>query len=246
MAQQKGYGQFCPIARAAEILAERWTPLIVRELLCGSVRFSDLQRGVPRMSTALLSARLKGLEHAGIIERHRAENGRGWEYRLTGAGRELFPIIEGMGNWAQRWVRDDLVADENLDPDLLMWDVRRWVTTDHMPDRRRFVVQFEFSGVHRTRRRYWLVLERGHTDLCVKDPGFEVDVFVFSSIRTLTEVWLGHASLDRAIRDEALRLDGARKDIDAFKRSFALSMFAPAGREAPGRSARSIGAATSG
>ncbi len=124
MAREKGYGQFCPVARAAELLTERWVPLIVRELLSGSVRFNDLQRGVPRMSPALLSKRLKELEHGGIIESRPAPSGRGSEYHLTKAGAELSPILEGMGLWAQRWVRDDLVESENLDPDLLMWDIR--------------------------------------------------------------------------------------------------------------------------
>src|SRR5690606_4948188 len=105
-----GYGQFCPVSRAAEILAERWTPLVVRELLCGSTRFNDLQRGVPRMSPALLTRRLRELEHAGIVERRAATRGAGSEYHLTAAGEELRPVIEAMGLWAQRWMRDELVA----------------------------------------------------------------------------------------------------------------------------------------
>jgi DNA-binding HxlR family transcriptional regulator len=150
MAESKGYGQFCPVAQAAQVLAERWTPLVVRELICGSVRFNDLQRGVPRMSSSLLSRRLKELEYAGIVERRPAAKGRGSEYHLTDAGRELFPIVEGMGLWAQRWLRRELVAEENLDPDLLMWDIRRCVTAEGLPpdviaSERRFVVRIPDS-----------------------------------------------------------------------------------------------------
>ncbi|MDH3737762.1 MAG: helix-turn-helix transcriptional regulator, partial [Alphaproteobacteria bacterium] len=122
MAGKKGYGQYCPISRAAEILTERWVPLVVRELCCGSTRFGQLQSGLPRMSSALLSTRLKELEYSGIVVRRPLEKGRGSEYHLTEAGKALFPVLESMGIWAQQWVRDDLVAPENLDPDLLMWD----------------------------------------------------------------------------------------------------------------------------
>jgi DNA-binding HxlR family transcriptional regulator len=237
MTQKKGYGQFCPVARAAEILAERWTPLLVRELLAGSVRFNDLQRGVPRMSSSLLSRRLKELEFAGIIERRRAEKGRGWEYHLTGAGRELLPIVEGMGLWAQRWSRNDLVVDDNLDPDLLMWDIRRNVSAEGMPADRRFTVRFEFSGVPRSRRRYWIVFDHGEADLCAKDPGFEVDLYLTAKLRGLVEVWLGHVSLDRALRAGDLELEGSRQDLRRFRDWFALSLFAEAGRQPPGQAA---------
>jgi DNA-binding HxlR family transcriptional regulator len=223
MAQHKGYGQFCPVSRAAEILAERWTPLVVRELLCGSVRFNDLQRGVPRMSSALLSRRLKELEYAGIVERRPAEKGRGQEYHLTEAGRDLFPILDGMGLGAQRWARNDLTADENLDPDLLMWDIRRRVTAEGIPADRRFVVLFQLSGVPVNRRRYWVVFDHGEADLCIKDPGYEVDLYVSAQLRTLTQIWLGHVTIGEAVRDERLSFDGARGDIEAFASWFALS-----------------------
>lgn len=229
-----GYGQFCPVSRAAEILAERWTPLVVRELLCGSRRFNDLRRGVPRMSTALLSRRLKDLEHAGIVERRRSDSDRSSEYHLTEAGRELFPLVEGMGLWAQRWVRDDLTRDENLDPVLLMWDIRRTVTGDGMPEGRRFVVGFELAGVPSKRGRYWLVFDDGEVDLCQKDPGFEVDLWVSAHVRTLTQIWLGHLSLENALREDMLRLEGSQQDAKAFRSWFALSLFAEAGRQPPG------------
>jgi DNA-binding HxlR family transcriptional regulator len=237
MGTRKGYGQFCPVARAAEILAERWVPLVVRELLCGSVRFNDLQRGVPRMSSALLSRRLKELEHAGIIRRRPAQSGRGSEYHLTDAGRELLPILEGMGNWAQRWVRDDLVVSDNLDPDLLMWDIRRRVIASGVETDRRVVTQFEFSGVPVSRRRYWLMFDRGDADLCMKDPGFDPDIFLAGHVRALVEVWLGHVTLDKALAEEKLQIDGDKAEVKRFRDWFALSTFAGAGREAPGAGA---------
>lgn len=235
MTQQKGYGQFCPISRAAEILAERWTPLVVRELICGSVRFNDIQRGVPRMSSALLSRRLKELEYSGMVERRPAQKGTGWEYHLTAAGQELLPVLKGMGEWAQRWVRSDLTEDQNLDPDLLMWDVRRNVTAQAVQGDKRFVVLFQYDGVPVAKRRYWLVFEGDTTDLCIKDPGFDVDLYVSSHLRTMVQIWLGHQTIRQALREEKLKLDGSRKDIKAFESWFALSVFAPSGREKPGK-----------
>lgn len=229
MAGKRGYGQFCPVALAATILAERWMPLVIRELLCGSVRFNDLQRGVPRMSSALLAQRLKQLQFAGIAERRRGENG--FEYHLTPAGRELFPVIREMGLWSQRWLRHDLVDTENLDSDLLMWDIRRNVLGQAPPRASRYVAEFRLSGVPVNRRSYWLVFESDSVDLCYRDPGFEVDLFVEADLRLLTQVWLGHVSVGDAIRDDRLRLDGARADIAAFRSWFALSMFAHAAQE---------------
>jgi DNA-binding HxlR family transcriptional regulator len=234
MVEKRGYGQFCPIALAAEVLAERWTPLVVRELLCGSVRFNDLQRGVPRMSSALLARRLKELQFAGIVERRRGD-GRSFEYHLTQAGRELFPVIEKMGLWAQRWLRHEHVDRPNLDPDLLMWDIRRNVVGKAAPRNARYVVEFRLSGVAISRRRYWLVFERGVVDLCYRTPGFDVDLFVEASLRLLTQIWLGHIPIEQAIRDGQLRLDGSRDDRRAFRSWFALNMFAPAGRQPVGQ-----------
>jgi DNA-binding HxlR family transcriptional regulator len=234
MAEKRGYGQFCPIALAAEILAERWMPLVIRELLCGSVRFNDLQRGVPRMSSALLARRLKELQFVGIVERRRGEGG-GFEYHLTASGRELFPVVEKMGLWAQRWLRHDLIDTANLDPDLLMWDIRRNVVERAPPHERRYVAEFQLSGVPISRRRYWLVFEHGAVDLCYRNPGFDVDLYVEASLRALTQVWLGHIPIDQAVREGRLRLDGSRRDVAAFRSWFALSMFAPAGREPIGQ-----------
>lgn len=206
----------------------------MRELLCGSTRFNDIQRGVPLMSSALLSRRLKELEHTGIIDRHPIEGARGHEYHLTGAGRELSPIIDGMGFWAQRWVRDDLVWEENLDPNLLMWDVRRNIISEEIPVERRYVVLFEFRGVPHKIRRFWLVFDTDGIDLCMRDYGFEVDMVVDAHVRGLVEVWLGHKTITQAIRDDQLRIDGTARDIRAFTKWFGLSSFAESGRQSPG------------
>jgi DNA-binding HxlR family transcriptional regulator len=240
MVEKRGYGQFCPIALAAEILAERWMPLIIRELLCGSIRFNDLQRGVPRMSSALLARRLKQLQFAGIVERRPGGAG-GFEYHLTPAGQELLPVVEQMGFWSQRWLRHDLVDTANLDADLLMWDIRRFVVGKAAPRDGRYVAEFRLSGVPISRRRYWLVFERGVVDLCYRNPGFDVDLFVEASLRVITQIWLGHVPIEQAIRDGGLRLDGPRKDIVAFRSWFALSMFASAGREPIGQMTLRLG-----
>jgi len=236
MARRNGYGQFCPVAMAAQVVAERWTPLVVRELLCGSTRFNDLQRGVPRMSSSLLAQRLKQLQYAGVVERSRSA--AGVEYRLTAAGKELFPVVEAMGVWAQRWLRHELIAADNLDPDLLMWDIRRTVSAQERASSRRSAVEFQLSGVRRDRSRYWLVFDRGQVDLCFRDPGFEIELLVSSPLRTMTEVWLGHLTIEQAIREGRLRLEGEQHAIKAFGSWFSLSPFAPAARALANDAAR--------
>lgn len=226
MAKRHGYGQFCPISRASELLTTRWTPLVVRELYFGSTRYADLRRGLPRMSSALLSQRLKELEHAGIVTCQSAESGSGHTYGLTKAGRQLFPILESMGRWAQVHSRDDMTRDENLDPDLLMWNIRRRVTSEGIPKDRRFVVSFHFLGVTVSRSRFWLLFWNGEIEVCVRDPGFEVGLAVTAHIRTLTQIWLGHLPLDLAIRTRKLLLEGERSHVRCFPRWFNLSYLA--------------------
>jgi len=230
------YGQYCPIAIAAEVMAERWTPLVLRGLFCGATRFNDIQASVPRMSSSLLSRRLKELEYANIIERKPSAGGRGGEYRLTEAGHELFPVLDAMGVWAQKWLRREITRDENLDPDVLMWEVRRMAINagDAADDR---VVEFRLDGVPTDRRRYWLVFEAGDIDICVQDPGHEVDLWVEVHMRTLVEIWLGFDTLAAAGREGRLRLEGSRAERDAFKRWFHLSHFAPSGQELTRREA---------
>src|SRR5512135_322503 len=166
----RGYGQFCPIAVACEVLTERWTPLVLRELLCGSTRFNDLRRGLPLMSPSLLSKRLKTLERAGVVAR------RGQDYVLTDAGQELRQVIEQLGVWGQRWSRGILDPDK-LDASLLMWDMSRRVATAKLPARR-VVVLFCVRGSIDAKSRFWLVLDDGNADLCLTDPGFDVDLYI--------------------------------------------------------------------
>ena len=234
MARKKGYGQFCPVAKAAEIVAERWTPLVVRELLCGSRRFNDIRKGVPLMSPSLLAQRLRELEDAGVIERGPSGTGSGAEYRLTPAGEALRPVIENLGVWGQRWAQHT-VEGGDLDPELLMWDVRRRVNVGALPAEQRTVIRFDIEGVPSKKSRWWLVVDRGEVDLCLKNPGYEVELQVSAHIRDLVDVWLGKAATKPAISAGALRLEGARPLVRSFPDWFALSSFADA---TPPRAAR--------
>jgi DNA-binding HxlR family transcriptional regulator len=228
------YGQFCPVAKAAEIVAERWTPLVLRELLCGSRRFADLHRGMPLMSRALLVQRLQQLEHAGIVRSTPKTRGRGREYALTPAGEELRPVIEQLGEWGQRWARSQL-RREDLDPGLLMWDIHRRLNLDRLPERR-VVVRFDFRGVPRASRcptTWWLILQRPEVDLCLKDPGFEEDLAVNADVAALTRVWMGDVRLADAMRQGLISLDGLPMYRRAFPTWLALSSFAPVPRPHP-------------
>lgn len=216
------YGQFCPVAMASEVLTERWTPLIVRELLCGSTRFNELRRGVPMMSPSLLAKRLKTLERVGVVERRKTRSAV--EYRLTEAGEELRPLILGMGEWGQRWARGDVRA-RHMDASLLMWDVRRNVAREVLPERR-VVVHFHLRGSADNKSRFWLVLEPENVDLCLSDPGHEVDVHAESHVRTMIDYWMGRIDLSDAIRSGDLVLEGPRPLVRALPTWFRRSPFA--------------------
>jgi DNA-binding HxlR family transcriptional regulator len=223
----KGYGQFCPVAKACEIVAERWTPLVLRELLCGSMRFNELQRGVPLMSRTLLAQRLRELEDAGVIASTPRAQGRGREYRLTSAGKELRPLIDALGRWGQRWATRRLHPDD-LDAELLAWDLHRRLNVERLPFRR-VVVRFDLRGVPRGqpgRRTWWLILKRPDVDLCLKDPGYEVDLTVGADLAALTRVWLGAERLGDALRARSIVLDGPRELVRAFPGWLGLSAFA--------------------
>ena len=218
----RGYGQFCPVAKGAEIFAERWTPLVLRELLCGSVHFSDLHRGVPLMSRSLLSLRLKQLEETGVVKRKQGQQGP--EYHLTQAGKEFAPIIQKLGEWGHRWFRPKFGRDE-LDVTLLMWDMRRCVKPSAFPSGR-FSVQFDFFDQPVSKRNWWLVSDGKEVDLCLTDPGFEVGLYVATDLRTMTRVWMGDLSVNTAVGSGAIELDGSRDLRQRFERWLGLSGFA--------------------
>lgn len=220
------YNQFCPVAMASEILCQRWTLLVLRELVAGSTRFNELRRGVPRMSPALLSKRLKDLEAAAIISRTRVPGEPGaFDYRLTKAGLELKPVIEALGVWGQRWIETEATL-KNLDPNLLMWDIRRNIDPKPMP-RRRVTIQFIFSDLAEARRSYWLVVEPGkEVDLCSIEPGFDVDLYLATDVKTMTEIWMGYTTPRRAKSDRRLSITGNRQLESDLAEWLRLSLFA--------------------
>lgn len=198
------YGQFCPVAKTAELFCERWTPLIVRELLCGSTRFGEIQRGVPLASPSLLSKRLRHLVSAGVLRR--SGTGADSRYEPTQAGWELYPIVEAMGVWGQRWVRSSYDADE-LDPTFLMWDIRRMVAPEGLADGP-CVVEFWIRNGPPRKTTFWLVVEPDAIDLCLVDPGREVDLRVEADLRSLTRAWMGDITLTEAMGQGQINLLG--------------------------------------
>jgi DNA-binding HxlR family transcriptional regulator len=223
---REGYRQFCPVAMAAEVLCNRWTIVLLRELVSGSTRFNELRRGVPRMSPALLSKRLKELEQAGIVRRVASPVEAGVvEYHLTRSGRELKPVVEAIGLWGQRWVEAN-PSLQNLDADLLMWDMRRNLDPAPMP-KRRAVIEFLYPEQPQKHRHYWLVLSPGaEIDLCAVDPGFDVDLYVTTDLRTMTSIWMGLTNLRDALADNSLMLTGDRQLAADIGKWLRLSPFA--------------------
>lgn len=216
------YGQFCPIAVGAEIFAERWTPLILRELYAGSHRFNDLVRGLPRIPRTMLVQRLRTLEGFGVVERRAAEGGGSGCYYLTPAGQELAEVAIGLGDWAKRWGHTQ-IGSHNLDPDFLLWDMHRGIIVDRLPAQRT-VVRIELTGS--CSRVYWLVLERPEPSLCLVDPGFDVDLFVTADTAALHRVWVGELDVAKALRSGAIVLDGPAALRRTFPGWLALGFYA--------------------
>jgi DNA-binding HxlR family transcriptional regulator len=214
------YGQFCPIAKAAEIIAERWTPLVVAEMLAGSTHFSDIRRGVPLMSQTLLSKRLKELERVGVVER-RGKNPRRPEWHLTESGRALAPLVQQLGEWGLCYAQDPL-QDGDLDVTILTWNIRRRVDPSVFGNQR-VTVQFEFTDAPKSKRRWWIVNDRGTVDLCPTDPGFPVDIYISTDIRTMVHVWVGKLSLAAAVRSERIEVIGQRQLRDRLRSWFLYS-----------------------
>jgi DNA-binding HxlR family transcriptional regulator len=201
------YGQFCTVARGAEVFGELWTPLVVRELLCGSRRFNDIRRGVPRMSATLLTQRLRKLESLGVIERRRGP--AGWEYHPTAAGEELRPIVDALGHWARKWIDRDYSSYE-LDPAVLMWTLRRHVLPARFPPGRS-VLHFRLDGAP-PRRRYWWIVVQHHeeVDVCITDPGHPVTLTVTAKPRTLVDLLLEDSQLREVLQRKLLLVEGER------------------------------------
>jgi DNA-binding HxlR family transcriptional regulator len=231
---KRGFGQFCPVAMACEVFAERWTPIILRELFAGSHRFNEIHRCIPLISRALLARRLRALEAAGVITSKPATKGRAGEYRLTAAGKEFRAAIDALGTWGQRWtVR---VQPRNLDAGLLMWNVRRRVALERLPERK-VVLHFNYGGfpaAYRGARRFWMILERSGVDLCLSDPGFEVDLYIDADIGAMARVWLGDLSFGEAQRANKIRVTGAAALARQFPRWLLFSPFASVPRPGAG------------
>jgi DNA-binding HxlR family transcriptional regulator len=223
---QGSYDQFCPVAMAAEILCPRWTVVLLREMIAGSTRFNELRRGVPRMSPALLSQRLKELEAARVIARLPSPGDPGlFEYHLTDAGRDLQPVVEAFGVWGQRWVDAELSL-QRLDVGLLMWDMRRSLDLSPLPQRRS-TIQFLYPALPASRRSWWLVVDpRAPVDLCSVDPGLDVDLFVTVDLRTMTAIWMGLDSVRAATASGRLVLTGDTQLARDMQTWLGLSPFA--------------------
>jgi DNA-binding HxlR family transcriptional regulator len=225
MLNKTSYGQFCPVARAAEIVTARWTPVLLRELMAGSTKFNDLRMGLPLMSPSLLSKRLSELEVAGIVDKVKAVKGRGHEYLLTDSGKELAPIIMTLGVWGQKFIMQEF-AESELDPTLLMWDIQRRLDTSFFPKSEKFVAYFYLVGAPQERRNWWLIIDDRKVDLCTNHPGHKEDISIEACLRGLTEVWMGQISVAKAKEKGFLIFDGNKKYIKSFKDWFLLSPFA--------------------
>jgi DNA-binding HxlR family transcriptional regulator len=226
----KGYGQFCPMAKATELIGEKWTLLVLRELLLGTTRFNDFQRAMSRMSPTLLVKRLRHLEECGIIIRKKLSGQKGYEYRLTAAGRELSPLIEVLAVWGMRWARSQLTDDE-LDVEFLMRELQRRLQTEHMPDGETVIcLMFDELTKHKT---WWLLVDGDVVDLCTKDPGKDVDLYINSSVRTIVEVWEGDLDMRTALRNGSIKAHGLRHLIRTMPDWFGVCMYKEVGRGAP-------------
>ncbi len=217
-----GYGQFCPIAKATELIGEKWTLLVLRELLLGTTRFNDFQRAMSRMSPTLLAKRLRHLEECGIIIRKKISGQKGYEYRLTAAGKELGPLIEVLAVWGMRWTRSQLTDDE-LDVEFLMRELQRRLQTEHLPDGETVIcLIFDELTKHKT---WWLVVDGDAVDLCTDDPGKDVDLYINSSVRKIVEVWEGDLDIRTALRNGSVKAHGLRHLIRTMPDWFGVCLY---------------------
>ncbi len=221
------YHQFCPIAKAMELLDERWTLLVVRELVEGSKHFNELRRGLPSMSPSLLSKRLGRLERAGVIERQ--AEGKEVRYLLTDAGTELREVVEAVGRWGTRWIGE--LGDQDLDPQLLLWDMHRNINHSLVPHGRT-VIQFHFTDPAVSIRYWWLIVTPDDADVCDADPGYPVTVTLTTLLRTMTQIWRGDCSWSQALSEGTLQVEGSTQHRRLVPNWFKLSGFASVPRPA--------------
>lgn len=223
------YGQFCPVAKSAEILGNTWSLLIIRELLLGSTRFSRLQKGMPKISPTVLNTRLKELEANGVIVKRPISGQRGSEYHLTPAGKELAPVIEALVVWGMRWARDELRSDE-MDVAFLMFDVERNLVADALPGGES-VLCFQFSDLPEYQK-WWVVCDGNSRDLCYEDPGKDVSAYITTTSHDMVGIWMGDIPLAQAIADERIVVLGDSTICKGFKKWFPLSKAAHVPRPA--------------
>ncbi len=215
-----GYGQYCPVAKAAEVFAERWTPLVIRNLYLGCRSFGEILEGVPRMSRALLAKRLRELERCGVVAREPSPRGRGSRYSLTRAGQELAEVCLALGTWGARWLE---VAPEDSDPFVVLWGWKKFVRRDELPPKR-VVVRFDLRD--RPKERYWLLLDRQDVELCVKPPDLDEDLVVTTDSETLMRVHMGRLSFQEAMRQNRWTIEGTPQLVRGFPRWGGLSYYA--------------------
>ena len=218
----KGYGQFCPVAKATELIGEKWTLLILRELLLGTTRFNDFQRAMSRMSPTLLAKRLRSLEDSGIIIREKLSGQKGYEYRLTAAGKELSPLVEILAVWGMRWARGQLTDDE-LDVEFLMRELQRRLETECLPDGET-VICLMFNELTKNKS-WWLLVDGDVVDLCTENPGKDVDLYITSSVRTIVEVWEGDLDVRMALRSGSIKAHGVRHLIRTMPDWFGVCLY---------------------
>lgn len=224
------YGQYCPVAKAVEILGDRWTLLIVRDLLTGTCHFNDLERGLPGISRGLLSERLRRLQRMELLEKVEMKNGRKrTAYYLTEAGQALQPVIYSLLVWGAHHAFEE-PEEQDLDPVLLMWWMRNRVCRENLPDGR-VVIRFDFKEVDKYET-FWLLLSQEDVSLCLTDPGFDLNVLVTADLSTFYQIWLGRLSFKQAIYDGRVQIDGIPSLADAVPTWFAYSLAAPAVRTA--------------
>lgn len=222
------YGEYCPISKAAQVIGERWTLQILRELHLGVTRFNEFRRYLPRLSPTLLNQRLRVLEEQGLVMKRKRPEAQGHEYQLTPAGREFGPILLALGNWAASWIAMQLdAADVSVDG--LMRDVQNSLLIDRLP-RGRTVLLFQFTDIV-TSSKWYLVADEGRTEICDEDRALDVDVYVTTDLHTLAAVWHGEAPLAPALAEGRIKLAGAPALLRSFPLWFGRSPFAPA-REA--------------